>query len=589
MLMVSGTAFLVACASIGNPQGGPKDTKPPVVVKSSPEAFSTNFSGNKIEIEFNEYVQLKEVKQLFMTSPPMQKQPDITMRGKKVVVKFEEEFRKDVTYSMKFFNTISDFNEGNILKDYEFVVATGNQIDTLQVYGHVWDSQTLKPMENMFVMIYSDLTDSIPAKSLPDYITTTDKTGKWSIRNIASGKYKIFALSDANMNKKLDLADGAIAFSTSFFEPKASWKSSTDTLVVDSTKVNDKYVYRDTVITSKKIVYTPDSIRLRAFTEKSDLQFVESITRPEKGKLSFIFKNSLGKNDKLIPMNFTKNAKTVAEEYSINRDSVTWWITDSLVYKLDTIKIKFNYLGLDTANKQIEIADTLLFGFDFAELLEIQSNRKKKEDKKSALGVYFETGNANMLDIGRQPFISFDRPVTIMDKSLISLMELVEKDKTEKNIPITLESTSAANRKFKVNVALNEGAKYKLVVDSAAVRDIYDNVNDSTGVRFSLITKKFYGTLILDLKNIKSQTIIHLNTAKGLPAKELVVTKDGKYTIENVMPGDYFLKAIVDTNKNGKWDTGIYYKKLQPETVKMKAGKVAVRGNWDTTIEWDLK
>jgi len=171
--------IIFSCAKIGTPTGGPRDVTPPKVVSSKPTMNSLDFKGKKVEITFDEYVQLLDISKNFVISPPLKKMPMVIMRGKSVVIDLEADtLKQNTTYRFYFGNGIADNNERNILKNFEFVFSTGNTIDSLSFRGRVVDAFDHKPdKESYFVMLYSKFQDSIPRKQLPDYITKTDEKG----------------------------------------------------------------------------------------------------------------------------------------------------------------------------------------------------------------------------------------------------------------------------------------------------------------------------------------------------------------------------------------------------------------------------
>ena len=155
-------AIIVAsCAKVGNIQGGPKDSIPPVVMKSTPDNFSTNFKDKKIKIEFNEFIELKDLNKEFNMSPPVTKKPKIWLNGKVMVVEIRDTLKDSTTYTLSFGNSIVDLNEGNKFSSFEFVISTGTYIDSMGVHGKIKDALTQKPLkEPPLAMLYANLDDS---------------------------------------------------------------------------------------------------------------------------------------------------------------------------------------------------------------------------------------------------------------------------------------------------------------------------------------------------------------------------------------------------------------------------------------------
>ena len=205
-----GILLFASCANIGNITGGPKDSIPPVMIGSEPILKDTSFADDKVVIHFDEYFELKEITQEFVASPPFTENPDFKIKKRSLHVKFKEPLQDSVTYTLKFGNAIADFNEGNILKNFQFVFSTTSEVDSFAIAGNLRNASDLKVPENSFVLIFKSDEDSIPYKSLANYMSKIDSSGNFSIDNIKPGAYKIFAMSDLNTNK---IADS--------FEPRA--------------------------------------------------------------------------------------------------------------------------------------------------------------------------------------------------------------------------------------------------------------------------------------------------------------------------------------------------------------------------------
>ena len=189
---------LAACASIGSPEGGPRDYTPPQVVKTSPEAGSINFKGQKVEITFDEIVNLKDQLKKVIISPAPKTQPLIRTMGKKVTVEFREPLLENTTYVIDFSNAIEDNNEGNQLDGYSFAFSTGDQIDTLAMSGIVLRAKDLEPMQHIIVGLHSNLDDTAFTRLPLERVSRTNDLGKFTLRNLKPGSYHVFAINDVD-------------------------------------------------------------------------------------------------------------------------------------------------------------------------------------------------------------------------------------------------------------------------------------------------------------------------------------------------------------------------------------------------------
>src|ERR1017187_10000846 len=164
------------CAQIVTPGGGPKDTKPPHVIKYSPDSAAINFKSKRIVILFNEFIQLNDVQKNLLISPPMKKMPDVKVKGKMLVIDLKDSLKKNTTYTFNFGKSIKDYTEGNTLEDFQYVFSTGTYIDSLQLSGKIKNGFDLKTEKDILVMLYDSLNDSVPYKKLPSYFAKDRKS-----------------------------------------------------------------------------------------------------------------------------------------------------------------------------------------------------------------------------------------------------------------------------------------------------------------------------------------------------------------------------------------------------------------------------
>ncbi|MEZ4996336.1 MAG: Ig-like domain-containing domain [Bacteroidales bacterium] len=214
-LTVAAMLFVLSCAKISAPTGGPKDNDPPVILKSLPENGTVMFSGKTFSITFDEYVVLDRITEKFMVSPPLATKPDIKLRGKNLVVTWEDDLADSTTYTFYFQDAIRDNNENNPIPNYQYVFSTGPFLDSLSLTGNVFNASDLEIVEDVTVIMHSNLSDTAPRKVLPAYISRPDPSGGFMISNIRPGNYRLYALKDMNGNTLYDLDDEIFAFSDS--------------------------------------------------------------------------------------------------------------------------------------------------------------------------------------------------------------------------------------------------------------------------------------------------------------------------------------------------------------------------------------
>jgi hypothetical protein len=364
--------ILSACAQQNQPlTGGPKDTIPPKLVKSLPPLKDTSFLGDKIILKFDEFFVLKNLNNVFFSSPPFAKTPNFKISGKKLIIKPKEKLRDSATYTFYFGNAIADYHENNILKNYQFIFSTYNKIDSLKISGTVKDAYTKKPIPNILVALYKKNIDSIVFKSLPIYVAKTDSSGSFSIKNIQTRYFKIFAFEDLNNNYKLDPDESNLAFLNHTIKPSIKITQKIDTL--DSGNVFYKSpldtipdtLSHDTIIITKKIKFLPNNINLRLFKELASKQNIIRKKRKQKGFVKLFFTIPLIKNYFLL-MNMNGNAIDTNQfkiEKFTSKDSIYIWFLSPNFYSHDSLNFLIQYFQV---NKNLTTDTVSFYGYDYS-------------------------------------------------------------------------------------------------------------------------------------------------------------------------------------------------------------------------------
>lgn len=371
--------LLMACASIGSPEGGPRDYTPPQVVKSSPEPGAVNFKGNKVEITFDEIVNLKDQQKKVIISPAPKTQPLVRAVGKKLTVEFRDELEENTTYVIDFSNAIEDNNEGNQLDGYSFAFSTGDEIDTLAVSGILLRAKDLEPMQHVLVGLHSNLDDTAFTHLPLERVSRTNDRGLFTIRNLKPGQYHVFALNDVDGDYRMARTED-IAFLDDIIVPSTSEYTSQDTVFTFDRKV-------DTVMTATHTLFLPNDLLLCMFNEGYRSHYVRQTARPADNKLHVLFG---APNDSLPGMEVIRPAEHQRDWYRVERnvtnDSLFYWITDSAMIKTDTIIVAMTYLRTDSADILEQVTDTVRFGYrkPNSQIKEEEKKAKEREDRASA-------------------------------------------------------------------------------------------------------------------------------------------------------------------------------------------------------------
>ena len=210
--------ILYSCASTGNPSGGNKDEKPPVMDSlRSTAGRQVKFKPKELVFYFDEFIEVKDATKQVLVSPPLTYIPKIKAKGKRLNFTFNEKevLKDDATYTINFGDAIVDYHEGNKLSNFTYVFSTGPFLDSLNVSGKIINAQTHKGEGEMVVFLYDKTADTIVKKEKPFYFAKPDKDGVFSFANIKADTFRLFAIKDENLNYTYDLENEKIAFADS--------------------------------------------------------------------------------------------------------------------------------------------------------------------------------------------------------------------------------------------------------------------------------------------------------------------------------------------------------------------------------------
>ncbi|MBP0904805.1 Ig-like domain-containing protein [Mariniflexile gromovii] len=515
LLIFLGLVF-VNCANRGTPEGGPKDETPPRIVNEIPKNFNTNFNAKVIKIYFDEYVKIKDVQKQLIISPPMNTQPEITPLGGA---------SKYIT--IKIFDTLQPnttyaFNFGNSITD-------NNEGNPFPYYRYVFSTgsyidslsvkgnivDALKRQPETFVNVALYEVDS----TFTDSIIYKEKP-KYITNTLDS--VTTFSIDNIKAGKYMLMAlkDGN---GDNKFQQKT-----------------DQIGYYKSFIT----VPTDSSYTLRLFKEELDFK----ANRPQIAATQKIAIGYEGDFSKMkvnvrseIPADFnariTKDAKT---------DTLYYW------YKP---KLEVDSLILNVTNTNFDKDYTVKI-------------RKQKKDSLTINGT--PSGSIGVEEPfkirGSIPFVHFDA----------SKVNLINKDSTKVDFTTVLDSI---NNTYVFNFKKTDENNYKMRILPEAFTDFFDNKNDT--LNFSLSTRKAsdFGFVRFTLVNANYPLIIQLTTEKGEVKAERHTTKPETVDFLNLQPSTYYIRVIHDANGNGRYDSGSYLKKIQPERVS-HFKEIEVRADW---------
>ncbi len=549
--------MLSSCAQILAPGGGEKDKTPPKVLKYSPDSAQLNFASKKIEINFDEFISLKDVNNQLLISPPLAKAPDVTVKNKTLNIELDknELLKSNTTYCISFGNAVQDLNEGNPVENFKYIFSTGTFIDSLSLKGKVQNGFNQTTEKGIVVMLYNDLSDSVVYKSQPDYFAKTEKDGTFQINNIKSGKYKLVAIKDANANYKYDGESESIGFVDAPIDV-----SEKQNILIDLFQEPAKKVYL------KKYIHDSYGKVTLFFNQGSDSLRVQPINNDQKGVQEYL-------------------------DFSKNNDTLTYWIKN---FQKDSL-----ILQVSNGNK---VLDTVSLKF----ISRVEAEKSKKHPLKLKL-LSSPNGNQNF-DLGSELALKFNHnisgtnsgPFTFKeDSTLLNKMSLYSSSNI---IEFTYwDSTSTAEDSYNPGMMvvsptksffghLKENTNYHIFIPPGTITDFFGLTNDTIKIDFKTREEKFYGSvkLNLTLQSDDLMYIVQLLDESGNVVREDLIRKTTSIDYSYLYPKKYKLKIIYDSNQNRKWDTGNYLQKVQPEKVIYNSELINIRSNWDAELDWKI-
>ena len=582
--------FAQRCANAVAPTGGPRDERPPMVVEAVPENHSINFLGKKIEITFDEYITLENANQNVMISPPLSEKPDIKLKNKTVVIKFKEDLAANTTYTINFGAAIKDLHEGNQFKDYVYSFSTGDHIDTLGIAGKVLNASDKKPVDGVYVSLYAadrENVDSLPMTTIPDYITKTDKEGKFSLNGLADKKYLVFALKDANANLYFDLPNEDVAFLDTLVQASCLKKPAppmVDSIAKDSLAMQMDSLAFDTIAklldtitldTTAATMYHPNALDLTLymFTEVDSTQVLLEKKLVEEGLLRFVFrhpaKEALVMTPEMLPDTFD-----LVSMHSPEYDTILWYFTPNVK---DSLWVQVKY---DTV-----INDSSRYSLKFKEP---GGNRRRKSEPKKL------TVNNNLL--GRGGLIPSQDLILKFSEPIISYQmrdsAVFKHDSTLYYDRLAFEPADEFGMKYRLTTPFSADSSYSFEIPDSVFWGIRGRTNDVIKTDFHVLKDDEYGNIYITVvppKGMK-QVVVQLTNESGKVLKEETIKQKQEVMFDYLMPAKYKLRALLDADGNGKWSTGNYHRHTLPETILDYKDPLDLKAGWDIDLEevWDL-
>lgn len=581
LFVVAAALLLAACASIGRPEGGPRDMTPPVMVSSTPAPGSVNVSNGRIDIVFDENITLDDPMNKIVVSPPQKKQAQISSNGRRVRITLRDTLRDSTTYTVDLADAVRDLNEGNILDGLAIDFSTGSSIDTLMISGIVFEGRTLEPAQGMIVGVYSTPVADTALTTLPmDRITKTNALGRFTIRNLKPGSYRVFAINDLNHDFHWDRSED-IAFLDRDISPS--------TMAVEVTDTFTDAAGNDSLVTRPATRFLPDDILLTWFNENYKPLYLVKHERPDARRLTLEMSTHSDSLPQLTLLNTVRAGARLDREAVLQSspglDSLTYWLRDTTLIGSDTLKIAARYLHTDTLDNITFTTDTLTFALR-------QPKKKKKRDEETDSVPKLEFVNIGISS--RQPqdlniplLFETSAPTASIDSAGFRIEELVDSVWMPVAARIPSPPDSLQPMRLLTEMTWKPKTKYRVTIDSLAVTDIYGNHNRPFVQEVSTHAIEDYAALFFNIGDLGPDSAIVELLSSDKPVR-LEPVRNGVATFEYVTPGAYYARLFIDRNHNGRWDTGSVADTLQPEDVFYFSKKLNLKKNWDVEQQWNI-
>ena len=591
-------SIIVGCARMGSPDGGWYDDDPPRVIGATPEDKATNVKSKKITILFDEFIKLEDATNKVIVSPPQLEQPEIKASGKKIIVELQDTLKDNTTYTIDFSDAISDNNEGNPMGNYTYSFSTGEQIDTFEVSGYVLDASNLEPIKGIAVGLYDDLADSAFKTKPLMRISRTDGSGHFVIKGVAPGTYRAYALQDADGDFRFTQKGEMIAFNHDTFEPSSKPDTRVDTVWRDSLHI-------DALLQKPYTHFLPDDITLLAFKQLQTDRTLLKTERVEPNKISMYFTYG----DSLLPqikgLNFKADSAFIIETNE-KRDTIHYWIRDTTLVNQDTLSMDITYHVTDTlgnlvlqTDSALDIVPKVSYEKRMKEKAKEMEKWQKEQDKKKKREEKYDSiypvkplepkfaVPASMVP-GQKITVEMPTPLMHCDTSAVHLYSQI--DSLWYDAECVFRPVENSIRQYEILADWKLGVEYSLEIDSAAFVDIYGLVSNQYKQGIKVKTLDEFSSLTLNISGVEAvdtTIIVQMLTSQDAVTQEVRVTK-GKAEFKYVTPGKFYLRAFIDANGNGVWDTGDYDADRQAEAVYYYSKELECKEKWDVTESWNL-
>ena len=546
--------FAPSCANTTQaPSGGKKDTIPPLIIdiKPLPGAVGVPLSGASFVFTFNEYVTIKTPANILL-SPPQRRQPKSRLRGKNLVVSFEEPLEPNTTYTLSFTDAIADANEGNMFPGYTYVFSTGGQIDSMMITGTVVDCNTLAPVKGATVLLYKDHADSAVLKHPPYATVKTDSWGFFALPFIQDTTYRLYAVKDANNDYMYDPETETVAFIDSLIRPVLFANDTVPEML--------KYDMLDTVRCQAR----RSEHELKLFRERPSKQYLVNKVRTAERSAYLTFMAPGAWIDSLWIPGF--RADQLITQFNIRQDSLELWI-NSRQAAPDTMRIYVNYRQTDSLGRLTPVQEIVRLPLPSDKRTYSKTTRRNIRHTDTICVYTFKAAPETVEQNGFE--LEFKNPIITEHFDEVEFLAINTRQR-ESRAEFTVEQDSLNLRRYilRPKEKLQPGFQYSMKLPHRAFRDINGFWSDSTVVKVSLPTDETLSLLELELSGVDRRLIVDLLSEKrDRVLRSYIVDQDEVLRFPYLKAGRYSIRFTEDGNRNSIVDTGSLLEHRQPEAV----------------------
>jgi hypothetical protein len=482
------------------------------------------------------------------------------------------------------------------LGQFTYYFSTGDNLDTLEVSGHILDASNLEPVKGMLVGLYADTVDSAFTSRGFERLGRTDAKGRFSIKGVAPGNYRLYAVNDQDNNFHFSQKGEMIAFHNKVIVPSCFPDTRQDTLWRDT-------ITYDTILNVPFTHFVPDDIVLLAFLEDGQARHFLKTERKTPEVFTTFFTAPSTHVPTIKGLNFDATNAFI-ENRSKGNDTIQYWLRDTLLMEQDTLRFVYTYEVTDDSTEVNFIYEDTLEVVprktmktireeeqeEYEKWAKAQEKRRKKgeEVQEQMPPKFLNFGgrrSSRISPVQNQP-IEFEEPLLSIDTTAIHLLRKTS-DTTSVEVPFRLLADDYDIRKFKIMGEWRPGQEYEVHIDSAAVVGLSGRHTNKLKFRFSIGTAEDYGSVFFLLPDAPKTAVVQL-LKDDKKAVAQVPVQEQRADFFYVEPGEYYARIFDDRNGNGKWDTGEFATLRQAEAIYYFPEPFTVRANWDAEITWNI-